>query len=170
MSIRFAKCVAHARPPQKLNVADPGMTVFSAENFKVEYGEVHAYRTGIVVEIPDGKIGVLHETNGMGIKGVTVAGSILTHKDIGEVRVNLINSHREAFEVKAGDPIAYLLIQDAPEEDHGDAEEFDLEGLTFEMKDRLAESLDDTRKAKAAQAADEANAKSGKSQGVKASK
>ena len=155
MALRFAKVVPHARPPERLNEGDPGLSVFSAENFKVEYSEVHSYRTGIVLEIPEGSVGMLVENAGMGVKGVTVAGPLLTSNDIGEVRVNLINSHREAFEVRAGDPICFLLLLKDPSEDD-EVEEYDLEGLSNEMKEAAEEVLVATRKARAEKAAKEA--------------
>jgi len=146
--MRLAKVLAHARPPEKLNVNDPGVTIFSAENFSVAYSEVHAYRTGIAIEVPEGKNLLLVETSGMGVKGVTVAGPFLTPNDIGEVRVNLINSHREAYEIKAGDPLAFVLVIDAPESD-SDFEEYDLAGLASEMKEASDKAYIETRKMRA---------------------
>ena len=148
MSVRFAKVLAHARPPEKLNVNDPGATIFSAENFNVAYSEVHGYRTGIALEVPEGKIVQIVENAGMGIKGVTVAGGVLTSNHVGEVRVNLINSHREAFEIKAGDPLGFILLLDSPTA--GDEyEEYDLEGLGNEMKEASAEAYAESQKLKA---------------------
>lgn len=154
--LRFAKVVPHARPPEKLNVSDPGLTIFSAEDFKVEWGEVHAYRTGIVLEIPEGDIVLLRENNNMGVKGVVVAGSLLTANNIGEVRVNLTNQHREAFEVKAGDPLCFAILLQACGD--GEAEEYDLEGLTNEMQTAATEAKAESDKLKFRKKADEAAA------------
>jgi dUTP pyrophosphatase len=165
-TIRFAKVVGHARPPETLNVGDPGLTIFSAENFKLEYGQVHAYRTGVLIEIPDGCLGKLHENAGMGVKGVTVAGGLLTPNDIGEVRVSLMNNHKEAFEIRSGDPLAMLVIEENVAAGNAvEAEEYDLEGLSGELKDRSDENRQETlkmradKKAKDAQALADATAK-----------
>jgi dUTPase len=148
--MRFAKVLGHARPPIKLNPLDPGLTVFSAESFKLEFGEVHSFRTGIIAEIPEGSFGLLIETHGQGVKGVIVAGGLVTTKWVSELRVSLTNSHREAYEVQAGSQIAQLLIlSDAKADDT--AEEIDKDTLTEEMKKIVDEAQIEERKVTASQ-------------------
>jgi len=133
--VKFAKVLNHARPPVRLNPNDPGLTIFSAEDFKVEHGEVHAYRTGVVLDVPEGYLGMFVETQSMGFKGVTVAGGVLSPNDISEVRVALINSHREAYEIKSGMPLAQIILLKNDDKDD-DAEEVDREELTEELQKR----------------------------------
>jgi len=97
--------LGHARPPEDGKI-------FSAEDFTLESGEVHSYRTGIVLEEPsggagEGKVLFLATTMEQGTKGVTIAGPLVAYGT--ELRVNLINLHREAREIKSGQAIAQVL-------------------------------------------------------------
>ncbi len=133
MGLRFAKIVDHARPPEKLNVNDPGLTLFSAEDFNVEHGELHSYRTGIMIEVPPGGFGMIVVNHGLGVQGGVVCGGVLTPNDVCEVRVSLANLHRNAIQIKAGAPLAQLiLIANGNQDDSVD--EYDREGLMNEMK------------------------------------
>jgi dUTPase len=148
--MRFAKILTHARPPIKLNPLDAGITVFSAETYKLEFGEVHSFRTGIMVEIPEGSFGLLHESHSQGVKGVTVAGGLVTPRTVTELRVSLLNSHREAFEVTSGQPLAQLIILTEIEADD-EAEETDRQELTEEMTKVTEEARVEESKTVAAQ-------------------
>lgn len=100
---KFRKVLGHARPPEDGKI-------FSAEDFTLESGEVHSYRTGIVLDgagAGEGKVLFLATTMEQGTKGVTIAGPLVAYGT--ELRVNLINLHREAREIKSGQAIAQVL-------------------------------------------------------------
>ncbi len=156
--MRFAKVLTHARPPEKVNVADPGVTLFSAEDFKVGHGEVHAFRTGIMLEVPKGAYGHIVGTQSMGVAGATILSGIVTPLDTGEVRIAIANLHRNAYEVKAGMPIGQLIIIDSGSTDD-EAEEYDREGLTNEMNAVRLDAIEASKKLQLKKAADLAKQK-----------
>jgi len=146
--LRFAKILGHARPPEKLNINDPGLTLFSGEDFKVGHGEVHAFRTGIMIEIPEGSFGLLLSTHSNGVAGAIVCGDFLSPNDVGEVRVSIANLKRDAFEVKAGAPLCQLVVVPGADKVEGEAEEYDREGLTNEMTAAADEAKQESKKLK----------------------
>lgn len=148
--MRFTKVLPNARPPEKVNPNDPGLTIYSAEDFTVESGEVHAYRTGIIVEIPEKSIGLLLSTAGMGFKGVTVATGALSVNDMNELRVPLINSHREAWVVKAGQAVAQLVIANGMGDD--EVEEVNREDLVADLAEIVAKGKAEAASRKAVEA------------------
>jgi dUTP pyrophosphatase len=148
--MQFAKLLGHARPPTRLHSQDAGVSVFSAEDFKLEYGETHAYRTGIVLNVPEGMLAHLVRPMVDGTKGCVVAGQCVTAKDRTELRVTLLNNHREALEVRAGDPIAQLVLGEVAGDD--EMEEVGLD----ELRSRMASA---TEKAQASFMDDRAKTK-----------
>ncbi len=71
--------------------------------------------TGIAIEIPEGYVGLVHPRSGLAAKnGISVlnAPGTVDAGYRGEVLVNLVNFSRTAFDVKPGDRIAQLLIQE----------------------------------------------------------
>jgi len=130
--MRVGKLVPHARLPKKVSPGDPGVTLFSAETYNLEYSEVHAFRTGLVVEIPEGSFGML--MNRVTTNGVVVGGVVLTSQDTGEVRVPIQNNHRSALEIKSGMPLCqFVIFTDDSDED---VEEFEGTSLSAELKDK----------------------------------
>lgn len=160
--MKFAKILSHARAPEQLLPNDPGVSVFSAEDFTLGFGECHSYRTGIVVGIEDGFFGLLKESQAQGVKGIMVAGGFVTENDASELRVTLYNGHREAYIVKAGMPIAQLVSLPLDSAD-AEPEEMDKETLIASVKARTAAALADVQKkratASAKKASDDAAAK-----------
>jgi len=157
--MKFALILAHARPPERLCVSDPGVSIFSAENFTLESGEVHAYRTGISISVPPGKYGLLKENQAQGVKGIAVIGGLVRTKDTQEIRVSLTNSHREAYEVKAGQAIAQVLWFDATEED---VEEVSIDELREEQENIQDEVSAANAQARADKAVSDAQAEAKK--------
>jgi dUTPase len=114
--LKFAKLFPNVRSLEKCELTGT-IRVFSAETFKLGYGETHSFRTGIVLEIPEGNIALLTVGHEAGFKGISIAGGLVTAKERTELRVSLSNNHREAYEVSAGMEIAKLVLVDSGDVD-----------------------------------------------------
>ena len=118
---------------------DGQLMVLAAETATVEYGEFHSFKTGVGIEIPEGSIGLLMETQPMGQRGVTVTGKLVTNLDLSELRVGILNNSRNAFTVAEGQPIARLLILDEQTETLEESDKDEWQELVDAAKDVRAQ-------------------------------
>jgi len=87
--------------------------LFSVENYIVNPGERTLVNTGIKLAIPEGYEGQIRSKSGLalkhGIKVLNSPGTIDSHYR-GEIGVILINLGKEKYEVRKGDKVAQLII------------------------------------------------------------
>lgn len=131
MTLRFARLSPGAAAPERAHDGDAGYDLRAAEGCTLGPGERASVGTGIAVEIPDGCAGLVLPRSGLamahGISLVNAPG-LIDSGYRGEVRVLLLNTDRSAaFEVRAGDRIAQLVVV---RHDEGDAEEAESLGDT----------------------------------------
>lgn len=91
-----------------------GRDVKSLEDAVIKPGEVHVFRTGLAMEIPQGYFGGIYSRSGMSTKrGLTVSTgtSILDSDYRGEIFVGLRNLSKEDQKIYKGDKIAQIVIQ-----------------------------------------------------------
>lgn len=101
--------------PSYAKPGDAGLDLRSRVEMKLEPGMRALVPTGIAVAIPAGYVGLVHPRSGLAIKSgismVNTPGTIDSGYR-GEISVILINHDREeTFEIKRGDRIAQLVIQ-----------------------------------------------------------
>ncbi len=101
--------------PSYAKPGDAGLDLRSRVEMKLEPGMRALVPTGIAVAIPTGYVGLVHPRSGLAIKSgismVNTPGTIDSGYR-GEISVILINHDREeTFEIKRGDRIAQLVIQ-----------------------------------------------------------
>jgi len=90
-----------------------GVDLPSAEAGTLEPGARHAFRTGLVLELPAGYEGQVRPRSGLALRhGVTVlnAPGTIDADYRGEVKVLLVNLGAEPFEVEVGTRIAQLVL------------------------------------------------------------
>jgi dUTP pyrophosphatase len=116
MSFRFTLLTEAATAPLRAHPGDAGCDLFAAEPARLEPGERASVGTGIAVEIPHGRAGLVVPRSGLAAKhGISVvnAPGLIDAGYRGEVRVLLLNTDRhEPFEIEPGDRIAQLVIVD----------------------------------------------------------
>lgn len=139
MNIRFATLpgLENVRKPAMVSPADAGLTIYTCENFTLEKGEVHAYRTGLLMEIPEGTYGQLVTDHNSAFKGVQVFGVILP-SNVGELRVTLFNGHADATVIKAGQAVAQLVLIDSEEYEAQEVVFDDLQVALVERKEKAS--------------------------------
>ena len=94
---------------------DAGADLRAAIDTSIEPGEWQLVPTGVAIALQDGLVGLVHPRSGLAVKhGVTVlnAPGTIDAGYRGEIKVALINHGRDAFEIKRGDRIAQLLVQE----------------------------------------------------------
>jgi dUTP pyrophosphatase len=102
--------------PSYAKPGDAGLDLRSRVDMKLEPGMRALVPTGLAIAIPEGYVGLVHPRSGLAIKNgismVNTPGTIDSGYR-GEIAVILINHDREeTFEIKRGDRIAQLVIQE----------------------------------------------------------
>ena len=113
-SLRVQRLSEAARLPSRAHDGDAGLDLYAAEDARLEPGGRASVGTGIALEIPDGRAGLVLPRSGLAARrGIALvnAPGLIDAGYRGEVRVLLLNTDRsETFEVRAGDRIAQLVL------------------------------------------------------------
>jgi len=112
--VRVARLDPRARRPTRAYAHDAGFDLYALEPRRLAPGGRGSVRTGIAVEIPEGRAGLVLPRSGLadrhGIALVNAPG-LIDSGYRGEVRVLLLNTDPvEPFEVAEGDRIAQLVV------------------------------------------------------------
>ncbi len=115
MQIRIKKLNASALLPEYAHgpEEDAGLDVRSLEDALLLPGIPQAVPTGLALEIPSGYEVQLRPRSGLALKhAITLPNSPATIDPgyRGELRVIMLNLGREAYQVKAGDRIAQMVV------------------------------------------------------------
>jgi dUTP pyrophosphatase len=93
---------------------DAGADLRSTESLTLAPGERRTVGTGVKIALPAGFAGFVHPRSGLAAKhGITIvnAPGTVDAGYRGELRVTLLNTGSEPFEIVRGDRIAQLVIQ-----------------------------------------------------------
>jgi dUTP pyrophosphatase len=114
--VRVARLRPDAILPTRAYEGDAGFDLYAAEPARLEPGARIQVPTGIAVEIPAGRAGLVLPRSGLAARhGVTLvnAPGLIDSGYRGELRVLLLNTDRVAtFELATGDRIAQLVLVD----------------------------------------------------------
>lgn len=94
---------------------DAGADLCAAEDITLWPGNNKLVRTGVSIALPEHLVGLVHPRSGLALKhGITVLNTPGTIDSgyRGEIGVILRNNGNHTFEVKRGDRIAQLVIQE----------------------------------------------------------
>jgi dUTP pyrophosphatase len=126
MQIKIKKLNSEAIIPTYARAWDAGADLYASEDCTIFYYSHEVVPTGIAVEIPVGYVGLIHPRSGMAAKhGITVLNSpgTIDAGYRGELKVILVNHTGTDYEVKKGDKIAQLVIQECLEAQFIEVEE-----------------------------------------------
>lgn len=101
--------------PVYAKAGDAGADLRSVEDLIIANGARALVRTGVRIALPAGYVGLVHPRSGLALKhGITVLNSpgTIDAGYRGEIMVTLFNSGTEDFEIKVGDRIAQLVVQE----------------------------------------------------------
>jgi dUTP pyrophosphatase len=118
-----------AKVPTYAKPGDAGADLYSIEDAYIHGWGQKLIKTGIALEIPNGKVGLVRPRSGLATKagiGMNSSG-VIDAGYRGEIMVNLINFNDESYLIRSGDRIAQILF-------------LDVESFNFEVVDELEES------------------------------
>jgi dUTP pyrophosphatase len=98
--------------PKYAYAADAGFDLYTSESFVLNAGESLLVGAGIMMEIPEGFVGLIWDKSGIANnRHIKTVGGVVDSGYRGEIKVGLVNLGKEAQEFKVGDKIAQMLIQ-----------------------------------------------------------
>jgi dUTP pyrophosphatase len=114
MSLRVVRLDERATLPTRAHGGDAGLDLYALEAGALDPGQRAFIATGIAVEIPEGRAGLVLPRSGLAARhGIALvnAPGLIDAGYRGEVRVLLLNTDRtHRFELSAGDRIAQLVL------------------------------------------------------------
>ena len=114
MTLRIVRLDPRAIVPARAHPGDAGLDLCALDGMVLRPGERASIPTGIAVEIPPGRAGLVLPRSGLAARhGIALvnAPGLIDSGYRGELRVLLLNTDRAAsFEVAAGDRIAQLVL------------------------------------------------------------
>jgi dUTP diphosphatase len=114
MSLKVRRLHARAVLPTRAYPGDAGLDLYALEPHELAPGDRASIATGISVEIPDGRAGLVLPRSGLAARhGIAIvnAPGLIDSGYRGEIRVLLLNTDRsEPFTIAAGDRIAQLVL------------------------------------------------------------
>ena len=121
--VQVKKLHPDAKVPSYAYEGDAGMDIFTVEDYTLQPGERHMFKTGIAMKIPDGYVGLGWDKSGLSQKfGIKGMGGVFDSGYTGEWIWGLVNLSDEPHEFKVGDKIGQALIQEVA---HATIEEVD---------------------------------------------
>jgi dUTP pyrophosphatase len=114
MSLRVRRLDPDAKLPTRAHDGDAGLDLYALEGATLGPGERISLGTGIAVEIPPGRAGLVLPRSGLAARhGIALvnAPGLIDSGYRGEVRVLLLNTDRDRpCEIQRGDRIAQLVL------------------------------------------------------------
>ena len=117
LDVNITKLRDDATIPSYTRDGDAGLDLVSTSDVRIAPGARAIVPTGLAIEIPRGYAGYVQPRSGLALKhGITVLNTpgLIDSNYRGELKVILLNTGDEAFEVKKGDRIAQLVILAVP--------------------------------------------------------
>lgn len=117
MKIEIKKLSKNAIIPTRGSDDAAGYDLYSTEDFTLNPGSRHLFKTNVSVKIPRGYYGRIAPRSGLAFKnGIDVLGGVIDSDYIGDVGVILFNSSvedlwRTTLQITKGDRIAQLIIE-----------------------------------------------------------
>lgn len=110
-------------PEYKRN-GDVAFDIVASETVLIEKGQRVGVGTGLHMEIPDGYAGLVWDRSGLAFKnGLTVLGGVIDSNYRGEIKVCILNTSDQDYEVEKGERIAQMVIQPVVQADLVEVEE-----------------------------------------------
>ncbi len=111
ITLFYTKLNELAKVPYK-KLDDAGYDLFSVENLIIKPRSSIVVKTGIALEIPQFHAGLIWPRSGMSAKyGIDVLAGVIDPSYRGEIMVCLMNNKDTEYEIKVGDKIAQIIIQ-----------------------------------------------------------
>ena len=113
MQLKIKKMCEEAKIPQYSHEGDSGMDLYSVEDAVLQPGETKLVKTGLQIAVPKGFEAQVRPKSGLAAKfGVTVLNTPGTIDSgyRGEIKVILVNTGDQVYEIEKGKKIAQMVI------------------------------------------------------------
>lgn len=103
--------------PTKATEGSAAFDLYAYTEAPLEPSETFKYKTGIALEIPEGRVGLIFPRSGLSTKfGIRLSNcvGVIDSDYRGEIIVALHNDSYESYMIHRGDRIAQLMIVDIP--------------------------------------------------------
>jgi len=112
MKLEVKKLDPEAKLPARAHVDDAGLDLYANEVCVLSPGERRTVKTGVVLAIPTGYVGLIWDKSSIPHKwGVKTMGGVIDASYRGEIGVIMINLSKEPYIIEKGAKISQLLIQ-----------------------------------------------------------
>ena len=129
MILRIKKLHPSAMIPKYAHHDDAGFDLCAIENIKLKPGERFPVPTGLVMEIPEGFVGLIWDKSGLAVKhGIKTIAGVVDSTYRGEILVAVTNNSDEEYLFEKGHKVAQMIIQKK-------------ETVEFEEVDELTETV-----------------------------
>jgi len=105
------KITPTAKLPSRAYQDDAGLDLFADQTLTLAPLERAVVPTGIKLALPSGYVGLVWDKGGLAKQGLHTLAGVVDAGYRGEVLGQVINLSQNAYEIKAGQKIAQLLIQ-----------------------------------------------------------
>lgn len=124
MKIKIKQTDSSLPKPFYGHKGDAGFDLRTREKVTVLSGEKVTLPTGLILEIPQGYVGLVWDKSGLSIKeGLKTLGGVIDSTYRGEVMVGVVNLSKQEYIFEKGDKIAQMLIQKVEEVDFEEVDE-----------------------------------------------
>lgn len=89
---------------------DAGYDLFALESVSLPAGQRGLIPTGVHVEIPAGYVGLIKDRSSMAVAGLHTMAGVIDASYRGEIKIVLLNTNVEAYQVTAGQKIAQMIV------------------------------------------------------------
>lgn len=111
--MKFKKLREDAYTPTKGHTFDAGWDLRAIDYSVVVQGQRTLIKTGIALDIPQGHVGLIWPRSGLANEwGLDILGGVIDSGYHGEVGVLVINHGEYVKQIKPGDKIAQLVLQE----------------------------------------------------------
>ena len=113
MEIQVKRIAKDLPLPEYAYSGDAGFDLYANENVSLNSLERTTVASGLAIEVPEGYVGLIWDRSGLSTKhGIKTLGGVIDAGYRGEIRIGLVNAGTESYEIKRGDKIAQMIIQE----------------------------------------------------------
>jgi dUTP pyrophosphatase len=112
IKLKVKKLRPDAILPGYAHLGDAGLDLFSIEDRVIKAGERATISTGISIEFPEGYVALVWDKSGLASNsGIKTMAGVIDSTYRGELKIVLLNTSKQDYEIKKGQKICQLLIQ-----------------------------------------------------------
>ena len=105
--MKFARTDRRAKKPTRKHQSDAGLDLYALDSVVVKPGYSEIVHTGIAIELPENTMGLIKPKS----RHTRLIGAGVLDQDYrGEIMVRVFNTDPRNLYIKAGDPVAQLVV------------------------------------------------------------